>query len=461
MLACERSGAQRLLSIARPGTRYKQLYAPDCVVESRRKMVGFTQSDLQRRMATSRRRGFSRRAPCGTTQSSLSPCEASAWLSLDWKLATADVSPGAPYDEFLQLIGIDEEGRIALQMWFDVEDIDSALAELDATNARFEEQHSQLRRLENAATRINDRVGELFGTSRWDEIGALFANEVRVDDWRRGLQRESNDHATEVANLRAVADLGIVNISATPLALRGNRLCLSHVTFRGRDEFGTETLAITEIDDGSIMTMIAFDLEDIDAAIAELDARYLAGEAAAHARTWSVITLAYAALNRREMPPTTPSWVNVDHRHGMSFGPGELPALLAAWNLAPDVSSSIEVVHRLNNLGAVVTSASHETSREGVNAEWRVISMLTVEGDLINRLEVFDEADIDAAIARFDQLSRPARRLENAASQMVEAIPSAFCGPRLGRHGGDTGQQHFNRGSSSCGECRHPAGPRC
>ena len=30
-----------------------------------------------------------------------------------------------------------------------------------------------------------------------------------------------------------------------------------------------------------------FDLDDFDAAIAELDARYLAGEAAAHARTWS------------------------------------------------------------------------------------------------------------------------------------------------------------------------------
>ena len=33
---------------------------------------------------------------------------------------------------------------------------------------------------------------------------------------------------------------------------------------------------------------IVFDLEDFDAAIAELDARYIAGEAAAHARTWSV-----------------------------------------------------------------------------------------------------------------------------------------------------------------------------
>ena len=57
-----------------------------------------------------------------------------------------------------------------------------------------------------------------------------------------------------------------------------------------------------------------FDLDDIDAAFEELDARYLAGEAAAHAHTWSVIAQGYAALNRRELPATTPDWVNIDHR---------------------------------------------------------------------------------------------------------------------------------------------------
>ena len=47
---------------------------------------------------------------------------------------------------------------------------------------------------------------------------------------------------------------------------------------------------------------VMFDLDDIDAAFEELDARYLAGEAAAHAHTWSVITGGNAALNRRELP---------------------------------------------------------------------------------------------------------------------------------------------------------------
>ena len=68
-------------------------------------------------------------------------------------------------------------------------------------------------------------------------------------------------------------------------------------------------LDVVEIDaDDRIAALVMFDPDDIDAAFAELDARYLAGEAAAHAHTWSVIAAAYAALNRHELPATTPDW---------------------------------------------------------------------------------------------------------------------------------------------------------
>ena len=81
------------------------------------------------------------------------------------------------------------------------------------------------------------------------------------------------------------------------------------------EAFQPEVLVIVEIDaDERIVARVAFDLDDIDAAFAELDARYLAGEAAAHARTWSVICEVYAALNRREIPTTAPDLVNIDHR---------------------------------------------------------------------------------------------------------------------------------------------------
>ena len=70
-------------------------------------------------------------------------------------------------------------------------------------------------------------------------------------------------------------------------------------------------LGVGEIDaEGRIVAAIAFDPEEIDAAIEELDARYLAGEAAAHSHTWSVITQAYTALNHRKLPPAKADWVN-------------------------------------------------------------------------------------------------------------------------------------------------------
>ena len=78
-------------------------------------------------------------------------------------------------------------------------------------------------------------------------------------------------------------------------------------------------------------------------------------------------------------------------------------------------------MHRLSNLGAVVTHAAHGTSQEGFEAEWREIDLLTVDGDMINRCEIFDEADLDAALASFDELSRPTPRLENAASRWTNA----------------------------------------
>ena len=67
--------------------------------------------------------------------------------------------------------------------------------------------------------------------------------------------------------------------------------------------FPHEVLAIGEIDadERDRLRVVTFDVDDIDAALAELDARYLAGEAAAHAHTWSVIAGIYAGFNRREL----------------------------------------------------------------------------------------------------------------------------------------------------------------
>ena len=47
-----------------------------------------------------------------------------------------------------------------------------------------------------------------------------------------------------------------------------------------------------------------------------------------------------------------------------------------------------------------------ERQLDGFDAEWRDVCILTVEGDRIRLGEVFDESDLDAALARFDELSQ-------------------------------------------------------
>lgn len=77
----------------------------------------------------------------------------------------------------------------------------------------------------------------------------------------------------------------------------------------------------------------------------------------------------------------------------------------ATWDAMPNVSIRIESVHRLGSAGAVTDYVAQGTSPEGFDAEWRMVYLVTVDGDQINRCEVFDEADLDAALASFDELT--------------------------------------------------------
>jgi DNA-binding SARP family transcriptional activator len=348
------------------------------------------------------------------------------------KMSTEDVNPGAPEDEMLQLFGLDDEGRIALHVWFDLEDIDAAIAELDALHARFEEERSQARRLENAASRLYERFKVCYAARDWSTVSEMLADDILSEDRRHPINsgvRQGRDAL--IAELSALAEVGI-DLTTEVVATRGERLVLSRIRTAGRDQgpdgFGSVDLDVLELGvDGRFVARIVFNEDDFDAAIAELDARYLAGEAAACAQTWSGLAIAFAGFNRRELPKRTPDWFNIDHRRGAAFAAGDITTYVRdLWNDSRDINMYVEVVHRLSNLGVVITQAAHGTSQHGFEAEWRENSIFTFDGDLVSRIELFDEADLDAAIARFEQLGQPARRLENAASRVFENEWSHF-----------------------------------
>ena len=168
-------------------------------------------------------------------------------------------------------------------------------ADIDAALARFDELSRPVPQLENAASRTYERFLACFGASEWVAISEMLAEDIRNDDRRRVVSagvRQGRD--ATIASMRAIADLGRFVNSSTVVATRGGRLVLSRERFSVEgeepDAVLAEVLGIVEIDaEGRIVARVVFDPDDIDLAFAELDSRYLAGEAAVHSHTWSVV----------------------------------------------------------------------------------------------------------------------------------------------------------------------------
>ena len=304
--------------------------------------------------------------------------------------------------------------------------------ELDAALARFDEL-DRPPLLENSATQIWAHLVAAFNRRDVATLLAFNSADGRYEHRRKGLRDVLEGPARRKA-VDAMFDTAPSGWrqEVEPIAIRGSRLSLTRERYRDVDDpdrpIVVELLRVLEVgDDGLAHDTVSFDPDDIDAAFEELDARYLAGEAAAHADTWSLVARGYAALNRHEFPPATPDWLNIDdHRRIAMVEPGDRNALLrVGWDLTPHFGIYIEAVHRLSARGAVVTRTGKGTSREGFAAEWRAVDILTVEGGLITRCEIFDEANIDAALARFDERDDPAP-LENAATRAWRRVTDAF-----------------------------------
>src|SRR5205814_346123 len=98
--------------------------------------------------------------------------------------------------------------------------------ELDAAHAPLNESQSRPP-LQNAATQVDHLFNTYFAERRWEDAAALWADDVKVEDRRRILRREDTyDRATGVAEIRAMADLGVASKTSDIVAIRGDRLAL-------------------------------------------------------------------------------------------------------------------------------------------------------------------------------------------------------------------------------------------
>ena len=328
-----------------------------------------------------------------------------------------------------QLFGLDDEGRIALQVWFDIEDIDAAIAELDTAHAQFENERPEARRLDNEANRVVEDYLSHFPSRDWEVMRAMLADDLTADDRRRVVNAEKRGgRDAEIANVQFIAELGGETITSTAIATRGERLVLARHCLSSRDwpEPIGEMIDVVEINaDHQISTQVIFDPDDVDAAFDELDARYLIGEAAPYAHTWQLIMEPFSAINRREPGPAAWNVEVTDHRR-VPFAPGDLePAIKAILKLVPDVRYRVKAVHALDADGAVINLLVEGADTHGNELQWATLNVISFASGK-PRMEVYDEDDLDAALARFEELHPQRRTLENAASRAFERLQAHF-----------------------------------
>ena len=206
-------------------------------------------------------------------------------------------SPGAPWTNFSDLYGIDEKA-------------DSPAGVVRPRRHGRRDGRTRCRACavggrapartataKHGGARIRARLVALRGRD-WDAMAASVADNHVGIDHRRVVSAETQ-HGREavIRDLQAAADVGFAISMVSAMAIRGERLVLARVRASGSDPeaIQNDALNVVEIDTADRIAKVAtFDVEDFDAAIAELDS----GTSQAKRRRrapWSVVAGAYVA----------------------------------------------------------------------------------------------------------------------------------------------------------------------
>jgi ketosteroid isomerase-like protein len=310
---------------------------------------------------------------------------------------------------------------------FDGDRVDAALARFDDLTGRAIDVEPVAQpptiRFANAATRMNEGFARTWAARDWDAFMALHAPQCELDD-RRRLMRQEEPTIPHAPTFRVLFDVPGGRWTVTPIATRGERLALSRLLFEGQvgedgGDLAIDYLCVDEVDaEGLSAVVVVFDLDERDAAYAELDQRYEAGEGAAYSGVPSRYRTGIDAINRREWSAFgelyAPGFEQKDHR---VLGWGNTLSDVETWvraqqalvELSPDARYRVDHVRASDRV--LLSQTAQGGTREGGAFE---NSMLLVgewdEAGRVLRFDSYDLAQVDEAYARFEELcSRNAR----------------------------------------------------
>jgi hypothetical protein len=339
--------------------------------------------------------------------------EADALVARMTFFGTARESGGPFENKVCALVRFGVDGRVTLTEWFEAEQTAEALARFDAVAGPIAPAVASP--FENSASRAFREIIAVWvarDESRWQTI---HSPSVRYRDHRR-LFRLDLDRQEFLDFSRPLLTLRSGSAQLDLVATRGERLALMRLTvLMSGGEVGPsaiDSFMVIEADErGAIAAYDRWDPEDEDAAWADLDRRFDAGEGAAFAgffgrfangvaeRDWD----AFTAL-------CSPEIVEHDHRPLTSIGitrrrDAYVQKNLGVWTEIAD--AILRFVHVRGDEHAALVQISWEGGQDDARFEVPQICVgeLDAQGRLA-RVDVYELDQLDAALARFEELSR-------------------------------------------------------
>jgi tetratricopeptide (TPR) repeat protein len=323
----------------------------------------------------------------------------------------SDHDAGGPTHSVLSLDRFGADGIVHRAEWFIPDQIDEAFARFDELCSTDGSGEFPPR---NIAALVLRRADDAFDRRDLGAALACFAPGVVHEDRRPGVRlsftgREAiEDNAGERMGVTAQG-------GAKLLATRGDRLSLSRLVYRG--EIGdsgaieSELIHLIETDpDDLICYTIIFRPDDLDAAYAELDARYLAGEGAPFVDSLTCLAETTASYNSRDWDRFealyTEDCLVVDHRL-VGWGTLDRADLVeyvrGMVERVADVRMRVPAVVRLTEQGLVYVSTGSDAT--GDQFEFQALIVEILDHGRLKHVELFSLSDVENALGRFDELT--------------------------------------------------------
>jgi SnoaL-like domain len=323
------------------------------------------------------------------------------------------------------------DGRVTHWEQFDGDQREQALARFDALAAP----PVRATLLESTATRSVDRFDRAWASGDWAALAALHAPGFHFSDRRPAMELEQ-DREAFLEFTRPLFERKATQVSREVLATRGDRLALIVLRFAAGDRaaVGGDSLFVIEVNPrGERVALVRFGPGDRNAAQAELDARYAAGEATEHSAMWAAlwdVRRAFAALDWDRLTSlVSADLVAEDHRllgWGTAHSAEEYAAALRpVTELLPDVALRLD--HLVLEERAALFVASWIGGEAAGAFEIPVVIVFRANSDRrIDRVYHYNIEQIGAARARLAELSAAPQVAPTGATAAFDRIQAAY-----------------------------------